>query len=187
MIATATLAGLTEGEDYTRVEQDFDMSELLTAQDGCEASDTDCVDVAEAMIYNEYAQLLETTNPDTGELFTPADLNVLNYNDYGTAMLQDALWARASWLARKATRTSRSASCGPHSAAGSTAVTTRRLRPYSLDRLELWGQGHLAWMMNEINDLVWPSPWHRRAGPGGVGSDGRDRDRRRDPHRGAVG
>ena len=82
VIATATLAGLTEGEDYTRVEQDFDMSELLAAYDGCEASDTDCVDVAEAMVYNEYAQLLETTNPDTGELFTPADLNVLNYNDY---------------------------------------------------------------------------------------------------------
>ena len=41
------------GEDYTRVEQDFDMSELLAAYDGCGASDTDCVDVAEAMIYNE--------------------------------------------------------------------------------------------------------------------------------------
>ena len=159
VIATATLAGLTEGEDYTRVEQDFDMSELLAAYDGCEASDTDCVDVAEAMVYNEYAQLLETTNPDTGELFTPADLNVLNYNDFGTAMLQDALWARESWLAEE----------------GNEDVAIRFLRAsfrgwiycrenpddcvqYSLDQGSLWGQGHLSWMMNEVNALVWPSP-----------------------------
>jgi NitT/TauT family transport system substrate-binding protein len=159
VIATATLAGLTQGEDYTRVEQDFDMSELLAAYDGCEASDTDCVDVAEAMVYNEYAQLLETENPETGELFTPDDLNVLDYNEHGTAMLQDALWARESWLAEE----------------GNEDVAIRFLRAsfrgwiycrdnpddcvqYSLDQGSLWGQGHLNWMMNEINALIWPSP-----------------------------
>jgi len=163
VIATATLAGLTQGEDYTRVEQDFDMSELLAAYDGCEASDTDCVDVAEAMVYNEYAQLLETTNPDTGELFTPDDLNVLDYNEHGTAMLQDSLWARESWLAED----------------GNEDVAIRFLRAsfrgwiycrenpddcvgYSLDQGSLWGQGHLNWMMNEVNALIWPSP-------GGIG------------------
>ena len=57
------------------------------------------IDVAEAMIYNEYAQVLEAKNPETGELYKPTDLNVINYNDVGTAMLQDALFARASWLA----------------------------------------------------------------------------------------
>ena len=31
------------------------------------------IDVAQAMIYNEYAQVLETKNPDTGELFKPDD------------------------------------------------------------------------------------------------------------------
>ena len=135
------------------------MSELLAAYDGCEASDTDCVDVAEAMVYNEYAQLLETENPETGELFTPDDLNVLNYNDHGTAMLQDALWARESWLAEE----------------GNEDVAIRFLRAsfrgwiycrenpddcvqYSLDQGSLWGQGHLAWMMNEVNALIWPSP-----------------------------
>ena len=159
VIATATLAGLTAGEDYTRVEQDFDMSELLAAYDGCEESDTDCVDVAEAMVYNEYAQLLETENPETGELFTPDDLNVLNYNEHGTAMLQDALWARESWLAEE----------------GNEDIAIRFLRAsfrgwiycrenpddcvqYSLDQGSLWGAGHLAWMMNEVNALIWPSP-----------------------------
>ena len=53
------------------------------------------------MIYNEYAQVLEAENPDTGELYQPEDLNVINYNDVGTAMLQDALFARAAWLAEE--------------------------------------------------------------------------------------
>jgi hypothetical protein len=29
---------------------------------------------------------------------------------------------------------------------------------YSIDRGSIWGRGHLAWMMNEINKLVWPAP-----------------------------
>ena len=62
------------------------------------------IDVAEAMIYNEYAQVLEATNPETGELYQPTDLNVINWNDEGTAMLQDALFARAAWLAEDGQR-----------------------------------------------------------------------------------
>ena len=57
------LADLVEPTDFTRVEQDFDMNELIAAQDGCAATDSDCVNVAEAMIYNEWAQLLEATDP----------------------------------------------------------------------------------------------------------------------------
>ena len=45
------------------------------------------------MTYNEYAQVLEAKNPKTGKLYTPDDLNVINWNDVGTAMLQDAVWA----------------------------------------------------------------------------------------------
>ena len=85
----ARKAGLTQGTDYTKVIQPFDMTLLLTKQ----------IDVAEAMIYNEYAQVLEATNPATGKLVPADDLNVINYNDVGTAMLQDAIWARAAWLA----------------------------------------------------------------------------------------
>ena len=59
------------------------------------------IDVAEAMIYNEYAQVLETVNPETGELYQPEDLSVIDYNEVGTAMLQDAVWAREAWLAEE--------------------------------------------------------------------------------------
>jgi NitT/TauT family transport system substrate-binding protein len=153
------LAGLTDGEDFTRVEQDFDMNELINAQNGCAASDQDCVDVAEAMIYNEWAQLLETPDPNTGELFQPDQFTVFNYNELGTAMLQDGLWARQSWLDE----------------GNNEEVAMRFLQAsfrgwmycrdnpddcvqYSIDRGSIWGAGHLAWMMNEINKLVWPAP-----------------------------
>ena len=58
------------------------------------------LDVAQAMIYNEYAQVLEANNPATGKLYQPSDFNVVDFNDpaVGTAMLQDQIFARASWL-----------------------------------------------------------------------------------------
>jgi NitT/TauT family transport system substrate-binding protein len=151
--AAARAEGLEEGVDYEKVIQPFDMSLLLN----------DEIDVAEAMIYNEYAQVLEAENPDTGELYQPDDLNVINYNDVGTAMLQDAIFARASWLADEANED----------------IATRFLRAsfrgwiycrdnpddciqYTVDAGSTLGAGHQAWMMNEINALVWPSP-------GGIG------------------
>jgi len=111
------------------------------------------------MIYNEYAQVLETKNPETGNLYQPTDLNVINWNDEGTAMLQDALFARASWL----------------SEAGNEDVATRFLKAsfqgwiycrtnpadcieYTVNAGSTLGTGHQTWMMNEINALIWPSP-----------------------------
>ena len=159
VVASARSVGLEPGEDFEVVIQPFDMTLLLNAADGCEAGDSDCVDVAEAMIYNEYAQLLETENPETGELYLPADLNVIDYNQFGTAMLQDALFARADWLAQE----------------GNEDIATRFLRAtfrgwihcrdnpddciqYVVDAGSTLGAGHQAWMMNEINALIWPSP-----------------------------
>jgi NitT/TauT family transport system substrate-binding protein len=110
------------------------------------------------MIYNEYAQVLETIDPRTGELYQPEDLTVIDYNDVGTAMLQDGIWARESWLAEE----------------GNEDVATRFLSatfkgwqhcrddPDDCVRIvtengSILGAGHQAWMMNEINSLVWPS------------------------------
>ncbi len=146
--AAASAAGLAEGTDYQKVIQPFDMTLLLNRE----------IDVAEAMIYNEYAQVLEAENPDTGELYQPEDLHVINYNEVGTAMLQDAIFARAGWLAED----------------GNEDVATRFLRAsfqgwmycrdnpdnciqYTVDAGSTLGAGHQAWMMNEINPLIWPS------------------------------
>nr|NIT95051.1 ABC transporter substrate-binding protein [Actinomycetota bacterium]NIX50036.1 ABC transporter substrate-binding protein [Actinomycetota bacterium] len=73
----------------TDVAQSFDMLALLNGE----------IDAAEAMIYNEYAQVLEAENPETGELYQPGDFNVIDFNDVGTAMLQDAVWVNADWIA----------------------------------------------------------------------------------------
>ena len=44
------------------------------------------IDVAEAMTYNEYAQVLEAKNSATGARYTPADLNVVSYQTEGVGM-----------------------------------------------------------------------------------------------------
>lgn len=147
--AGALKAGLEQGKDYEKVIQAFDMSALLSRE----------IDVAEAMIYNEYAQVLETINPDTGNLYQPSDLNVIDYNQVGTAMLQDGIFARASWLA----------------VAGNEDIAVKFLRgafrgwmfcrdnaatcvDYVIAAGTALGRGHQAWMMNEVNPLIWPSP-----------------------------
>ena len=147
--AAASAVGLEQGVDYEKVIQNFDMLAFLA----------DEIDVAEAMIYNEYAQVLETVNPETGELYQPEDMNVIDYNEVGTAMLQDAIFARASWLEEE----------------GNEDIAERFLRAsfrgwifcrenadacveYTTNAGSTLGAGHQAWMMNEVNPLIWPSP-----------------------------
>ena len=68
------------------------------------------IDAAQAMIYNEYAQVLEAKNPATGKLYQPTTSRI-NWNDVGTAMLQDAIWANTDKLrTTRRTRTRRSSS-----------------------------------------------------------------------------
>ena len=76
-------------EDVELVAQNFDMEGLLSRD----------LDAAEAMVYNEYAQLLEAVDPETGELYTPEDFSVIDFNDVGTAMLQDSLWVTEDYAA----------------------------------------------------------------------------------------
>jgi NitT/TauT family transport system substrate-binding protein len=78
-------------EDVSIVQQQFDMVAFVARE----------IDTAQAMIYNEYAQVLETINPATGQLFTEDDLNVISWEEYGTSMLQDAIFASEAWLAQE--------------------------------------------------------------------------------------
>src|SRR5262245_21753797 len=57
-------------QQVTIVQQPFDMALFLHRQ----------VDAAQAMIYNEYAQVLEAVNPTTGQLYQPEDLHVIDFN-----------------------------------------------------------------------------------------------------------
>ena len=147
--AGAKKAGLEQGTDYEKVIQPFDMTLLLSRQ----------IDVAEAMIYNEYAQVLEATNPETGELYQPTDLNVINWNDEGVAMLQDAIFARAAWLAEDGNEDVAKAFLK----ASFQGWIYCRENPddciqSTVDAGSQLPAGHQRWMMNEINPLIWPSP-----------------------------
>ena len=141
-------------KQFQKVIQPFDMTLLLSRQ----------IDVAEAMIYNEYAQVLEATNNETGQLYTPDDLNVIDWNDQRVAMLQDAIFARKAWLAEGnnrdvAVRFVRASMKGWIYCRDHAADCVQ----YTTEAGSQLGAGHQAWMMNEVNALIWPSP-------GGVGS-----------------
>ena len=136
-------------EDVTIIQQPFDMSLLLNGE----------LDAAEAMTYNEYAQVLEAINPETGELYQPEDLNVINYNDVGTAMLQDHVFVNADWLAEE----------GNEEIAIAFLEASFRGWIYCRDNFDecveivldngsTLGESHQAWQLNEINKLIWPSP-----------------------------
>jgi NitT/TauT family transport system substrate-binding protein len=148
-------AGLTKvGLDPTKenvIKQNFDMSGLLKGD----------LDVAQAMIYNEYAQVLEAKNPATGQLYQPTDLNVVDFNDpsVGTAMLQDQIFASDKWL-----------KTGTNADTATKFLTATykgwiycRDNPDKCVQIVLakgsqLGASHQAWQMNEINALIWPSP-----------------------------
>ncbi len=141
-------AGLTV-KDITLVTQAFDMLGLLQGD----------IDAAQAMTYNEYAQVLESVNPKTGKLYQPEDLNVIDWNKVGSGMLQDSIWADADRLASDTKYQETTvkflkasikgwiyamkdpqASANIVTAAGSTL-----------------GTSHQLWMANEVNKLIWPS------------------------------
>ena len=144
--------GLENGGDktkqYQQVTQAFDMSAFL-ARD---------IDAAEAMIYNEYAQVLEATDPATGNLYSPDQLNVINWNDYRVAMLQDAIFARKAWLDKPgnrdiAVRFVRASLRGWIYCRDHAADCVK----YTTDAGSQLGTGHQTWMLNEVNALIWPS------------------------------
>ncbi len=135
-------------DDVTIIQQPFDMSLLINGE----------VDAAQAMIYNEYAQVLEQVDPVTGEfLFTEDDLYVIDFNDVGTAMLQDHIFVDGDWLADN------------EDVALAFLRASFRGWIYCRDNFDecvdivldngpTLGEGHMRWMLNEINALIWPSP-----------------------------
>jgi len=142
-------AGLDPADDVELVGQQFDMVALL---DGS-------IDAAEAMTYNEYAQVLEAVNPDTGELYQPEDFNVVNYTDEGVGMLQDAIWADAARLADDAEYRDIAVRFVAASLQGwgYCRDNVQSCTDIVLEAGPQLGASHQLWQMNEINKLIWPA------------------------------
>ena len=136
--------------DVNIIAQAFDMVAFINGE----------LDAAAAMTYNEMAQVLEYQGEgDEFPVYTMDDLNVIDLNEVGTAMLEDEIYANEDWLAEE----------------GNEDVAVRFLRAsfrgwiycrdnpddcvdYVLEEGSALGEGHQRWMMNEINKLIWPSP-----------------------------
>jgi NitT/TauT family transport system substrate-binding protein len=149
LLAGMRKAGLDPDKDVTIVPQQFDMNAFVAGQ----------IDAAQAMTYNEYAQVLETKNPKTGKLFQASDLNVIKWEDQGTSMLQDAIFASEAWLKQ----------------AGNSDIAVKFLkasfrgwifcRDHPAECVDIvlkhdakLPKGHQTWQLNEVNALIWPSP-----------------------------
>jgi NitT/TauT family transport system substrate-binding protein len=87
IVAGLRAAGLRPDTDLTLVTQAGELDGPVPRS----------LDVAQASIYDGFARVLESRAPKGG-LYQPNDLDVINWNDHGTAMLQDAVFARAAWL-----------------------------------------------------------------------------------------
>jgi NitT/TauT family transport system substrate-binding protein len=135
-------------DEVTIVNQPFDMSLFVSKQ----------VDAAAAMTYNELAQVLEQKNPDSGELYTLDDLNVITMEDAGTAMLEDGVFVRGDWIADEANQDI----AKRFLKASFRGWIFCRDNPDEclqivLDNGPTLGEGHQRWQLNEINALIWPN------------------------------
>jgi NitT/TauT family transport system substrate-binding protein len=148
LFAALTKNGIDPKKDVQVVAQPFDMNLFLNRE----------VDAAAAMTYNELAQVLEQENPDTGELYTLDDLNVLKMSDQGTGALEDGVFVRGDWIQDE----------------GNQDIAKRFLKASLkgwvycrdnpdeclqtvLDNGPTLGEGHQRWQLNEINKLIWPN------------------------------
>ncbi|MFI1917751.1 ABC transporter substrate-binding protein [Nocardia sp. NPDC020380] len=149
LFAGMTKAGLNPAKDVTLVQQQFDMNAFLNHD----------IDAAQAMSYNEYAQVLEVKNPATGKLYSPDDFNLIDWESDGVGMLQDAIWANSAKLK------------DPKYADQTVKFIAASLKGWAFcrDNLEkcrditvaagsTLGASHQEWQINEVNKLIWPSP-----------------------------
>ena len=150
LFAGITEAGLDPAADVTLVQQQFDMNALLNGD----------IDAAQAMTYNEYAQVLEATNPETGQLYTPEDFTVLDWNETGTAMLQDAIWANTERLASDEAYQETTVAFIKASIRGWAFCRDEpeACRDVVVASGSTLGASHQLWQVNEVNKLIWPSP-----------------------------
>jgi NitT/TauT family transport system substrate-binding protein len=141
--------GMNPKSDVTIVNQPFNMDLFLKNQ----------VDAAAAMTYNELAQVLETTNPKTGNLYKPSDLNIISMESVGTGMLEDGVFVRGDWIADKDNQeTAKKFLAASFKGWIYCRDHVNECTQIVLNNGPTLGKGHQTWQMNEINALTWPAP-----------------------------
>jgi NitT/TauT family transport system substrate-binding protein len=149
LFAALNKNGIDPQKDTEIVKQPFDMNLFLNRE----------IDAAAAMTYNELAQVLETKNPKTGELYQISDLNVMKMSDLGTGALEDGVFVRGDWIEEEDNQDI----AKRFLKASFRGWTYCRDNPEDCLRIVLdngptLGEGHQRWQLNEINALIWPAP-----------------------------
>jgi NitT/TauT family transport system substrate-binding protein len=149
LFAALNKNGIDPQSDVEIVAQPFDMNLFLNRE----------IDAAAAMTYNELAQVLEQENPDTGELYTLDELNVFKMSDLGTGALEDGVFVRSDWIGDEenqdiAKRFLKASFRGWVFCRDNFDECLRIV----LENGPTLPEGHQRWMLNEINDLIWPAP-----------------------------
>jgi NitT/TauT family transport system substrate-binding protein len=142
LFATLEKYKIDWNRDMTLVPQAYDMNLLLQKK----------VAAAAAMTYNEYKQVL-----DAG--VRPEDLVVIDFNREGTAMLEDGIFVREDWI-RDARNKAIAARFLRASLKGWELCRDKPSECVGLVLNETKGRGQelQAWMMAEVNKLVWGPP-----------------------------
>src|SRR5579864_8922354 len=143
LFAALTKAGMdpSANKGVTIVQQPFDMNLFLKHQ----------VDSASAMTYNELAQVLESG-------VKMSQINVIKMQNAGTGMLEDGMFATASWLKSPANQAIATKVIGA-SLAGWIYCRDHQAAcvNFTLKAGPTLPKGHQTWMMNQINALIWPN------------------------------
>ncbi|MGH3030137.1 MAG: ABC transporter substrate-binding protein [Gaiellaceae bacterium] len=148
LFAALTKNGIDPQEDVEIVAQPFDMNLFLNRE----------VDAAAAMTYNELAQVLEQENPETGELYTLDELNVLKMSDLGTGALEDGVFVRTEWIEDEANQDiARRFLKASFRGWVFCRDNFEECLQHVLDNGPTLGEGHQRWQLNEINNLIWPN------------------------------
>lgn len=138
------------GVDYTHVDLTFGPQGLTTGS----------ADAVMAMTYNEYAQLLETVNPATGNLWRDEDFNRFDFNALGTSVLQDSLIVSRNYLLENEDIVKRFLRAAMKGFAFCREDPVTCVSYLYSDGI-ITRQDHQRWQMNEINKLIWiqGQPW----------------------------
>lgn len=150
VLAGITAAGLDPAKEVTLVQQQGSIKGLLDGD----------IDAAQGASYNEYGQLLSTVDPATGKLYTAADLNVIDWNKVGTAMLEDGIWANSAKLKsdpayQKETQEFVTATLQGWIYCRDNITQCRDLVVKAGSSL---GASLQLFQVNGVNQLIWPAP-----------------------------
>ncbi len=144
LFATLAKNNINKDSDVNIVAQKFDMNAFLGGE----------LDAASAMTYNEYYQVLAAGHK-------PEELNVINFNEEGTAMLEDGLFTTEDFLKDAknkdiAARFLRASFKGWEYCRDNVDACVQIV--LKNDASGVMTQDAQKWQVEEINKLIWPLP-----------------------------